>query len=417
MPRRLHPLRDPVELRHDGVRVLAERGEPIAAALVAADRVGIARSAKLHRPRGPCCLRGGCDGCLARVDGVPNVMTCRTPARGGEVVETQHKAGPGGLDLLRATDFVFPRGIDHHRLFAGTRGVGKLVQQVARHIAGLGRLPERAVPARAVGRRDVDVLVVGAGAAGLAAASALRGREVVVADDALVAGGSLALLDPAAAERAVLAAGELSLATTVVGLFRDGRGGHAPVALLASAAGATEIVPRAVVLAPGGHDGVVPFGNDDLPGVLSARAALALLRGGVLVGERLVLVGDGRFARALAAALGGLARVTRLAPEELVTARGLSRVTGVVVRAPGGATRRLDADAVVVEAPLAPGFELAAQAGAVVRFAPERGYAPEADAHGRVAPWVWIAGAVAGATDSAADGARVGRAVAAALGG
>lgn len=358
-------------------------------------------------------MRGGCDGCLARVDGVPNVMTCRTAARGGEVIETQHSVGPPGLDLLRATDFVFPRGIDHHRLFAGTRGVGKLVQQVARHLAGLGRLPEGVAPARSVHRREVDVLVVGSGAAGLGAAAELRGRDVLVVDDALVAGGSLAALDPAAAASAAGAAPEVRLATAVVGLYRDGREGRAPLALLSAPGGVTEVSARAVVLAPGGHDGVVPFGNDDLPGVMSARAALALLRGGVLVGERLVVAGDGRFARALVAAIGDRARITRAAAEELSSARGLARVRGAVLRGARGASSRVEADAVVVDAPLAPSYELAAQAGAVVRFEAARGYVPVADAEGRVAPGVWIAGSVAGSGDSAADGRRVGRSVAA----
>src|SRR5688572_16807172 len=98
MPRRLRPVRSPVEISHDGDTIVAERGEPLAAALLAAGRVSLARSPKLHRPRGPFCLRGGCDGCLARVDGVPNVMTCLTPARGGERIETQNVLGTRGID-------------------------------------------------------------------------------------------------------------------------------------------------------------------------------------------------------------------------------------------------------------------------------------------------------------------------------
>ena len=40
-------------------------GEPLAFALLAADKLALSRSPKLHRPHGPYCLRGGCDGCLA----------------------------------------------------------------------------------------------------------------------------------------------------------------------------------------------------------------------------------------------------------------------------------------------------------------------------------------------------------------
>ena len=73
--------RDPVTIYLDGAAIPAERGEPLAAALLAADKTILARSPKLHRPRGPSCFRGGCDGCLARVDGVPNVMTCLVARR------------------------------------------------------------------------------------------------------------------------------------------------------------------------------------------------------------------------------------------------------------------------------------------------------------------------------------------------
>jgi hypothetical protein len=54
-------------------------------------------------------------------------------------------------------------------------------------------------------------------------------------------------------------------------------------------------------------------------------------------------------------------------------------------------------DALVVEAPGAPAFELAEQAGAKIVFNPERGgYFPTVDAHGRATSAVWCAGEVAG---------------------
>src|SRR5262245_46164028 len=73
----------PVTIQFDGEPIVAEKGEPVAAALVAAGKTAIARSPKFHRPRGPACFRAACDGCLARVDDAPNVMTCMTPAHDG----------------------------------------------------------------------------------------------------------------------------------------------------------------------------------------------------------------------------------------------------------------------------------------------------------------------------------------------
>ena len=100
----------PVEITLDGETLVAEQGEALAFALLAADKLALSRSPKLHRPRGPSCLRGACDGCLVRVDGRPNVMTCMTPCHGGERLETQMCWGRVRVDLLQVTDWFFPRG-------------------------------------------------------------------------------------------------------------------------------------------------------------------------------------------------------------------------------------------------------------------------------------------------------------------
>ena len=111
------------------------------AALLASDKTILARSPKLHRPRGPSCFRGACDGCLARVDGVPNVMTCLVPAQGGEHVDAQNVIGSRKADLLRVTDWFFAKGIDHHHLMAGVPGLSDVMQSFATKVAGPGRMP------------------------------------------------------------------------------------------------------------------------------------------------------------------------------------------------------------------------------------------------------------------------------------
>src|SRR5690348_4294251 len=120
--RRTRPISNPVVLTLDGERLEAERGEPIAASLLAAGKHTIARSPKFHRPRGPSCMRAACDGCLARVDGAPNTMTCLTPAEDGREIVSQNRLGPREADLLRMTDWFFPEGMNHHELFAGIPG-------------------------------------------------------------------------------------------------------------------------------------------------------------------------------------------------------------------------------------------------------------------------------------------------------
>src|SRR5262249_17375161 len=129
MPR-LHEPREPVTIHFDRESVVAERGEPAAAALIAAGHLALARSPKFHRPRGPWCLRAACGGCLARVDGVPNVMLCRAPAADGMRIETQNVLGVGGADVLRAADWFFPEGLNHHELLAGVPGAQRVLQSI-----------------------------------------------------------------------------------------------------------------------------------------------------------------------------------------------------------------------------------------------------------------------------------------------
>ncbi|HEY4014695.1 MAG TPA: 2Fe-2S iron-sulfur cluster-binding protein [Polyangiaceae bacterium] len=400
MPRLLS-LRNPVTVLLDGHEVAAEHGEAVVLALVAAGHVALARSPKFHRPRGPSCLRGACDGCLARVDGVPNVMTCRVPAADGMRIETQNVVGSAQTDLLRAADWFFPHGLNHHELFATVPGAQRLLQGLARRVAGLGKLPAEAGGARApreAARREVDALVVGAGASGMAVALELarKGRQVEVVEDDLTWGGNvraLSAVDPqpwaalsAAFARAVEARSlVLRLRTTAVGIYGDD-------VLVAGEAGVEVAVARTLVLATGAHDGALAFEGNDVPGVMSARAACRMLAAGVTVGERVVVAvtpGGRAFGEAYARAAPG-ATLVRGTP---VRARGSGRVKEATVAA-RKEERRLACDALVIDAPRAPAYELCAQAGATLEHE-ARGFVVRAEG-GRIRPGVFAAGEVVG---------------------
>ncbi len=201
-------------------------------------------------------------------------------------IETQNVLGSRETDLLRMADWFFPDGMNHHELFAGVPGVQRLMQTFARRVAGLGKLPSRPAPTRTATRRGVDALVVGAGPSGMATALALAkaGRRVEVVEEDLSWGGSLLSLigrhgtgggrvfEPWRALhssfREALDGSKLTLRTRTVaaGLYGDDL-------LVASDAGVEVVTATTLVLATGAHDGVLAFEGNDIPGVLSARAA------------------------------------------------------------------------------------------------------------------------------------------------
>lgn len=405
------PPTHPVTVTLDGEPILAQQGEPLAAAIVGAGEVNVARSPKFHRPRGPACMRGACDGCLARVNDVPNVMTCLTPAEDGMRVVTQNRLGPRDADFLRMTDWFFPDGMNHHELFAGVPGVQTVMQAFARRVAGLGKMPARPRAPREAARREIVALVVGSGPAGMSVAIELAARGVPceVVDDALSPGGGLvALPGPSAAPFHELRLAfddalrrglvRLRLHTTAAAIY----GGDV---LVASEAGVEIVSPRALVLACGAHDGVLAFPGNDLPGVMSARAGGLLLARGVLPGRRVVVVsapGGGPFGVALAEEIAARAEtfatgrkrpnVTHAAGE-IVRAKGTTRVKGITIAGEHGDVTHA-CDAVLVDAPRSPAYELAAQAGAELAHEP-RGYVVVTDG-GRVRPGVYATGELAG---------------------
>jgi len=173
------------------------------------------------------------------------------------------------------------------------------------------------------------VLVVGAGPAGLAAAVAAGeiGVRVVLVDAEAVPGGQFWRHRRGGSVAAPLhhLAGEYrSLVGRLQSLRVDGlveyldrhqvwavepvddgfavwlsnRRGRTPVAAVRTA--------KRMVLAPGAYDLQVPFPGWDLPGVLTAGGAQALLKGhGVVAGRRVLVAGTGPFLLPVAAGLAG----------------------------------------------------------------------------------------------------------------
>ncbi len=436
--RRLAPANGPeLTIEFEGKPLRAREGEPAACALLAAGETVFSRSIKYHRPRGPFCMAASCSSCLVRIDGVPNRFSCQVPVRAGMRIERQNAYPSVRVDVFSSIDWLFPKGMDHHSMFAGVPVAEKVMATVARHLAGLGLLPDAPPPVpRPPERLSVDVAIVGAGAAGLAAAEVLgaRGVSPLLLEQEDRVGGRLVLDAPEEAEAPAPATPrgvQLRLGTTVLGLYDDELGrvllavqrdGEGPRVLLVQA--------RAILFAVGGHASPVPFENNDIPGVFSGRAAADLLRRRrLLVGDSPVVLGEGAQLLPLVRMFQGegaappvvLHTGSGAAPAGTVQgapvrAHGRTWVHGLSFRAAGGRERRVECDAVVVSLPPSPAFELLRQAGVRIAFRPElRTFAPEVEPDGRTAAaGIWAAGDLVrpgAAVDAVESGRRAGRGI------
>ncbi|AWS46222.1 2Fe-2S iron-sulfur cluster-binding protein [Streptosporangium sp. 'caverna'] len=255
-----------LRFQFDGRDLEGYRGDTLAAALLANGVRTVATSVGLGRPRG--------------------VFAAWTEEPSA-VVQIEH---PFPEPMLQATTVELYDGL------------------VARGLPGKGRLSDEPDPARydAV-HAHCDILVVGAGPAGLCAAlsAADSGARVILADDRPTAGGSL--LDTTetidgvpGADWAAAALAELESRpevrvlgrTSVFGYYDDNylvaverRGEQA-----SSRERVWRIRARRVVLATGAHERSIAFADNDRPGVMLAGAARAYVnRYGVLPGRRAVV--------------------------------------------------------------------------------------------------------------------------------
>jgi NADPH-dependent 2,4-dienoyl-CoA reductase/sulfur reductase-like enzyme len=181
---------------------------------------------------------------------------------------------------------------------------------------------------------DADVAVVGAGPAGIAAAAraAESGASVVVVDESPGVGGNIwrhgpAHPAPVAARRWIdrleRSPARVLSGTSVVDAYGDERDGFV---LACEGRGAPVTVrARGVVLATGARERFLPFPGWTLPGVVGVGGAQALLKAGMLVdGKTVVVGGSGPLLLAVAASLRAagarVALVAEQAPLRRVTA-------------------------------------------------------------------------------------------------
>ncbi|MEZ5871069.1 MAG: sarcosine oxidase subunit alpha [Nitratireductor sp.] len=317
---RLSPART-AQFTFDGQSLTALEGDTLASALIANGIHLAGRSFKYHRPRG--ILGSGAEEPNALIDIArdaarrqPNVRATQQEVFDGMQALSQNRFPSLAFDVGAVNDLMgrfFTAGF-YYKTFMWPRFAWKRIYEpVIRAAAGLGKAPVEADPDRYANRfAHCDVLVVGGGAAGIAAALAAsrkKGQSVILCDENADFGGHMradgtALIDGKPAMQWVgEAIAELNANPDVTLLNRTtgfGYYSHNNVALAERVtdhlANPDADMPRErlwqvradkVVLATGAIERHMVFADNDRPGIMLASAAqLYLNQYGVAVGRK-----------------------------------------------------------------------------------------------------------------------------------
>ncbi|MEX1234492.1 MAG: sarcosine oxidase subunit alpha family protein [Roseovarius sp.] len=311
----------PLNFTFNGKSMQGHAGDTLASALLANGQVLVGRSFKYHRPRG--ILTAGSEEPNALVhlrSGAaqePNTRATVAELFDGLTATSQNHRGPLEFDMMAVTDLMSPflsAGFYYKTFMWPAALWEKFYEPAIRHSAGLGRLSMEADPdTYDKGFLHCDLLVIGAGPAGLAAAlaGARSGARVILADEDFAPGGRLnaetleidgmAGADWAAqmvAELAAMANVRLMTRTTIYGAYDHGVYGALERCTdhLAGSGGKPRqvlwrIYSRRAVLAAGATERPIAFGNNDRPGIMLAGAVRTYVnRYGVTPGQKVAVL-------------------------------------------------------------------------------------------------------------------------------
>lgn len=310
----------PLSFRFNGQRLDGYAGDTLASALLANGIHLVGRSFKYHRPRGIVTAGPEEPNALVQLGNgptdEPNVRATMQPLFDGLEARSINCWPSVEWDVGAINNRIgrlIPAGF-YYKTFLGSPKLWMLYEKGIRRAAGLGTAPtEPDRDSYAKRHAHADVLVVGAGPTGLAAALAAgrSGARVILADEQSEMGGTLLSETASVDERPVsdwLAGALDQLAsmpnvrllprTTIFGYYDHNlllgleRAGEQP-----NAEGPErprqrlwKIRAREVVVATGAHERPLVFADNDRPGIMLAHAASAYaLRYGALAGRSAVL--------------------------------------------------------------------------------------------------------------------------------
>ncbi len=298
-----------VGISFDGKPLVARAGESFATALLANGVRTVGRSFKYHRPRGIVGFGWEEPNALLQLP-EGTALATRLTVREGLTARAANCWPSADFDIasaLGAFGALMPSGF-YYKTFRGPRGrAWHLFEPMIRALAGTGRLPEISTIEPGEKRfAHCDVLIVGAGAAGLAAAlaaSTAKGARVWLVDGGTQTGGALAdrphvEIDGQTAARWVSLA-EQDLQVRGVRVLRRtmalGRydGGLVVAHEEGSPGRLWKIRAKTVVLATGAFERPFVFADNDRPGVMLLSAVLSYaVRNGVAAGRNVAIVAN-----------------------------------------------------------------------------------------------------------------------------
>ncbi|MET3856191.1 sarcosine oxidase subunit alpha [Rhizobium sp. OAE497] len=414
----------------DGKSYTALEGDTVASALIANGIHLVGRSFKYHRPRG--ILSAGAEEPNALIDVArdsarkqPNVRATVQEIFDGMIVKSQNRFPSLAFDIGGVNNLMSPffaAGF-YYKTFMWPKAAWKhIYEPMIRRAAGLGVAPTEADPDHYASRyAHCDVLVAGAGVAGLSAAlaAAEAGASVIIVDEQADVGGALRYDSGVKIDGvdgytwAQQTAAKLRAMDNVQVLTRTTAFGYYNHNFIALAERVTDhmakpgrdlprerlwqVRAKRVILANGSIERHMVFANNDRPGIMLASAArMYLNQYGVAVGAKVGVytAHDSAYEAAFDLKRAGVAiaaivdcrpqpgaavlaearslGIEVLTGHAVIDTAGKLRVSSMsVVRNGGGSPRKIAIDALLVSAGWTPSVHLFSQSRGKVKFEPE----------------------------------------------